>query len=62
MEDDHCVHVPNLQLIPIRLTNEIMHALLQLAVLHRATIEYVGQMIQNWVNDEWTSLLFIYIK
>jgi hypothetical protein len=44
--NDHRVHVPNLQLAPIRLANEMMmHALLQLAVLHRAAVEYFGQKI-----------------
>ena len=38
--DDHCVHVPNLYQISIRLANKMMHALLQLAVLHRAAVEY----------------------
>lgn len=34
-----------MQLTPIRLINEMIHALLQLAVLHRAAVEYFGQMI-----------------
>jgi hypothetical protein len=34
----------------------MMHALLQLAVLHRAAVEYSRQIIYNRVNDEWSSL------
>jgi len=33
-----------------------VHVLLQLAMLHRATVEYSGQMIYNRVNDKWTSV------
>ncbi len=43
----------------IRPVVEMMHPLLQLAVLHRAAVEYSGQMIYNRVNDEWTSLFFL---
>ena len=34
-----------IKLTPICLTNEMIHALLQLAVLHRAAVEYFGKMI-----------------
>ncbi len=56
--DDHCVHVPNLRSMLIRLTDEMVHTLLQLTVLHRAAVEYFGQVIYDRVNDEWTSLFF----
>ena len=27
-------------------------------MLHLTTVEYIGQMIQEWMDDEWTSLFF----
>jgi len=36
--------------------------LLQFAVLHSAPIEHARQMIQNRMNDEWASLMFVLFR